>query len=113
MAKPLCKKGFPLFNQISELVDGTRATGKYAFRAGLSTPAPLTEKSNAAASASTSYTPVIDPALLDDSLERERNSDEEDLNTTINVPKRSFYDREMDSLISTVSGLFTTCMQMS
>lgn len=116
---------------VGELVDGTRATGKYAFRAGQPTPAPGSPAQNAAASASTLYEPAIDPVLLDMSLEEGRVSDE-DLdqnapkvtyshlsttyaplttlqdNTTVNTPKKTFYDREMETLISTVSRLFIT-----
>jgi hypothetical protein len=32
--KPFCKKGFPLFDKIGNLIDGTCATGEFAFRAG-------------------------------------------------------------------------------
>ena len=52
-------------------MDGTRATGKGTFRA-LVRADPATQASstqNAAASASTSHQPVIDPKLLDMSLE--------------------------------------------
>ena len=71
LTKPLRKKGFPLFKDVGELVDGTRATGKGTFRA-LVRADPATQASstqNAAASASTSHQPVIDPKLLDMSLE--------------------------------------------
>ncbi len=68
MARPLCRKGFPLFNDVAELVDGTHATGKNSFQAGQPTPAPSTQ--NAAASVSTSYEPVIDLELLYQSLKR-------------------------------------------
>jgi hypothetical protein len=74
VAKPLRKKGFPLFDDIAELIDGTRATGQNAFRAGQPTPAPT---QNATASASMSYEPVIDPELLDISNEGGRVTDEE------------------------------------
>jgi len=55
---------------MAELVDGTRATGQNAFRAGQPTQTTT-------ASASTSYEPVIDPALLDMSYEGASLSDEE------------------------------------
>jgi hypothetical protein len=112
MAKPLRRKGFPLFDNMAELVDGTRATGKNAFRAGQEPPAAPTQ--NVAPSVSTSYEPAIDPALLDESIEGGRVSDEEtDLNTTVNTPKRSFYERERDSLVSSVSSLFITRIHIS
>ena len=72
--KALRKKGFPLFDEIAELVGGTRATGENAFWAGQPTPAPT---QNATESASTSYEPVIDPELLDISIEGGRATDEE------------------------------------
>jgi hypothetical protein len=83
MVKPLRKKGFPLFDDMAELVDGTRATGQYAFRAGQPTPAPPTQ--NAAASTSTSYEPAMDSVLLDMSLDGGRDSDEE-LDRNVRVP---------------------------
>ena len=106
MLKPLRKKGFPLYYEIAELVDGTRATGQNAFRAGQppATPAPT---QNAVASASTSYEPVIDPELLNISLEMGGASDEapEEINTSVVVSRRSIYEREMESLISTVRSI--------
>ena len=33
-ASPFRKKGFPLFDKIGNLIDGTRATGEFAFWAG-------------------------------------------------------------------------------
>jgi hypothetical protein len=128
MAKPLCKKGFPLFNDIAGLVDGTCATGKNAFRAGQQTPAPPTQ--NTATSALTSYKPVIDLELLGLSFEGARISDEEmdltaplvslnsplfaplttvqditNTSTTANTPRKTIFEREIESLISTVSSL--------
>jgi hypothetical protein len=61
MAKALRKKGFPLFDDTAELVDGTRATGENAFRAGR-TPAT---------SVMTSHKIPIDSVLLNTSLEVE------------------------------------------
>jgi hypothetical protein len=65
MAKPLRKRGFPLSDDIAELVNGTRATGETSFRAG-----QPTQNTAASESASTSYEPVIDPQLLDMQPER-------------------------------------------
>jgi hypothetical protein len=83
MAKALYNKGFPFFDDMAVLVGATRATGRRAFRAGQTTPAPSTQ--NAAASASTSYEPAIDPELLEISHERGRVSDEEDDHLVINI----------------------------
>jgi len=66
LAKPLRKKGFPLFTEIGELVDGMCATGQYTFSAGQSACTPSTQ--NATASALTLYEPVIDPVLIEISL---------------------------------------------
>jgi hypothetical protein len=82
MAKPLCRKGFSLFNEFTELVDGTCAMGQDAFRAGQPTPAPLTQ--DPSASASMSYEPVIDPQLLEISSERGPTLDRE---LDCNVPQ--------------------------
>jgi hypothetical protein len=68
MAKPLCRKGFPLFDKFAELVDGICAMGQDAFQAGQPTPALSTQ--DPSASVSTSYEPVIDPQLLEISSER-------------------------------------------
>ena len=56
-------------------MDGTRATGKNAFRAGQPTQASSTQ--NTAASGMTSYIPAIDPQLLDVSFEDGRATDGE------------------------------------
>ena len=138
MARPLRKKGFPLFDDIAELVDGTRATGEISFRAGLSTTPSIQD---IAASAPISYEPVIDPELLNLSLDKngisgegmDRNvplvasihrststltllttvQDNKDPSTSM-APKRSFFDREIESFISTVSNFTTvTRIQMS
>ena len=112
MAKPLHKKGFPLFDDIAELVDGTRATGENAFRVGQSTQ-------NAAASKPTSYEPVIDPQLLDMQFEGRSVAGNKGLDiqndTSLNklvdtAPKMSFFDRERESLISSVSNSFIVCI---
>jgi hypothetical protein len=68
MAKPLCRKGFPLFDEFAELIDGTCAMGQDAFQAGQPTLAPSIQ--NPSASVSTLYEPVIDPQLLEISFER-------------------------------------------
>jgi hypothetical protein len=113
MAKPLRKKGFPLFDDIAELVGATRATGQNAFRAGQPTPAPSTQ--NTAASASTSYEPVIDPVLLEGGMVTDEEmdhaiplviyihqyiyvplttiQDNNNMNTAVNTPRRSFVMR--------------------
>jgi hypothetical protein len=77
MAKALHNKGFPLYDDIADLVDGTRATGLNAFRAGQSTPALGPSTQNTAELASTSYDPNIDPELQYVPLEGERVSDVE------------------------------------
>jgi hypothetical protein len=71
VAKSLREKGFPLFNDIVELVGGTRATGEHAFRAGQPNWASSTQNTTA------SYELVIDPTLLEISLEGGRISDGE------------------------------------
>jgi len=76
---------------------GTRTTGKYAFRAGQPTWSSSTQ--NAAASASTSHEPVID--VTDGELDHDNPQSNTNLNTSVNTPKRSFFEREMGSLIST------------
>ena len=104
LTKPLRRKGFQFFDEIGELVNGTRATGQRSFRAGKPTE-------NAPASAPAPYESVIDPELLEISrTERGRVSDDEDkmidLNLNVNTQKKSMYEREMESLISSVSALF-------
>jgi hypothetical protein len=69
------KKGFQVFYKIGELVDGTRATGENTFCAGQSDRAPSTQ--NVAASALTPYEPIIDPELINLSLETGRVLGEE------------------------------------
>jgi len=68
LAKPLRTKGYPLFDEVGDLVDGRHATGQRAFRAGQPTQASSAQ--NAAASAP--YEPVIDPQLLEVSFEKEK-----------------------------------------
>jgi hypothetical protein len=133
LAKPLCKKGFHAFYEIRELVDRTCATGENTLRAGQSDRAPSTQ--NVVASASTLYEPVIDPELIKLSLEMGRVlgeetvrniplvmfihqfitsallttvQDNDNLDTTDDVPGRSFYEHEKESLIITVSTPFIT-----
>ena len=101
MRNPLRKKGFPLFNEVGELIEGTHANGLNAFHAGQPTPTPSTQ--NVGASASISYEPAIDPELLGISLERGRVSDNEmDCAVPLDSTQKSFHEREMDSFISTV-----------
>ena len=67
-AQPFRKKGFPLFDDIGNLIDGTRATGEFAFRAGQSrqTPGPsYTRHSSPATPPGDDYDARIDPELLD------------------------------------------------
>jgi hypothetical protein len=85
----------------------------------------------------TSYVPAIDPVLLDTSLGEGRDSDEDlviyshqstalgplttvqdctTLNGTVNTPGRSFFEREMDSLMSSISNILSdayTCPDKS
>ncbi|KAH9013586.1 hypothetical protein EDB84DRAFT_1568586 [Lactarius hengduanensis] len=72
-AGPFRKKGFPFFDEIGDLIDGTRATGEFAFRGGQSAGPSHTRHSSA------SPTPppnndsfAIDPVLLD--VSRDLNS---------------------------------------
>ena len=121
MAKALRKKGFPLFDDMAELMDGTHATGSGTFHAG-QTPQ---SSQNTTASASTSYEPAIDPQLLNESIKEARISDAETdhevpqvirihhsisnpLTTiqnmsTASIPRKSIFERERESLMSTVS----------
>ena len=93
LAGPLRTNGFPLFSQVGELVDGLQATGKYAFQGGLATPTPPTQNTAAAVPDT-----VIDPVLLDTSLEG-HNEARNNL--------KSFFEREAESYISSVSRLYT------
>lgn len=81
MANALRHKGFVLYDEMAELVDGTIASGAGTFRAGKTkdkiTPPSADSAQNTAASASTSYEPVIDPDLLAISLEEGKISDVE------------------------------------
>jgi hypothetical protein len=78
MAKALRKKGFRLFNDIAELVDGTRATGQFAFQAGQPpAPPPAPPTQGVATSAMTQSGIPIDPVLLEQSFEGRGASDEE------------------------------------
>ncbi|KAI9431664.1 Myb/SANT-like DNA-binding domain-containing protein [Lactarius indigo] len=71
LVKKFRTKPFPLYNAVGELVDGTRATGKHAFRAGqasaFTTPQP-------GAREPTPSDFSIDPALNDISLDTERTT---------------------------------------
>src|ERR1700733_9339854 len=135
MAKPFRKKGFPLYNNIGELVDSTHVTGQGAFQAGQPGPVPPTP--DATPSALTSYVPAIDPVLLDASLKEGRDSDEDlviyshqstalgplttvqdctTLSGTVNTPERSFFECEMDLLMSSISNILSdtyTCSDKS
>lgn len=103
MAKALRNKGFPLYDDIAELVDGTLASGAYSCRGGKKTlQVPSTP--NAAASVSTAYEPVIDPDLLAISLEEGDDSDLK-IDGNVNVSK-SFHECELELFISTVSSTF-------
>ena len=62
--KPFRRKGFPLFNEISNLINGTRATGEFAFWAG-PTPGPSnTQHSSPATPPGNDFDSRIDPVLL-------------------------------------------------
>ncbi|KAH9017190.1 hypothetical protein EDB85DRAFT_2155395 [Lactarius pseudohatsudake] len=60
-AKPFCNKGFPLFDEIGDLIDRTRATGQFAFRGGQS---PSPSHTRATTPTSPLFDPVIDPSLM-------------------------------------------------
>lgn len=63
-AKPFRKKGFPLFDELGDLIDGTRATGEFAFRAG-QTPGPsYTRHSSPVTPPGDDFDSRIDPVLL-------------------------------------------------
>ena len=101
MAKALCNKGFPLYDDIAELVNGMLASGAYSCRGGKKTlQVPSTP--NAATSVLTAYEPVINPDLLAISLEEGDDSDLK-IDGNVNVSKKSFHKHEMESFISTVS----------
>ena len=71
-AKPFKNKSFPLFDDIGDLVNGTRATGEYVFRGGQSPT-----QSNESTLAPISYDGQIDPILLQES-KNDWESDNED-----------------------------------
>ncbi|KAF8256442.1 Myb/SANT-like DNA-binding domain-containing protein [Lactarius quietus] len=81
-------KKFPLFDEIADLVDGTRAMGTNAFRAGQTS---LYEPP--------SYDdPSLDPALRDISLNVARATDATNtLHRTIKKPGDSFYNSDIPS----------------
>ena len=70
--KPFKNKSFPLFDDIGDLVNGTRATGEYVFRGGQSPT-----QSNESTLAPISYDGQIDPILLQES-KNDWESDNED-----------------------------------
>lgn len=62
--KPFHKKGFPLFDKISNLIDSTCATGEFAFQAG-QTPGPSnTQHSSPATPSGDDFESQINPVLL-------------------------------------------------
>ena len=71
-AKPFKNKSFPLFDNIGDLVDGTRATGEYVFQGGQSPT-----QSNESTLAPISYDGQIDLILLQES-KNDWESDNED-----------------------------------
>lgn len=77
-AKPWRKKPFPLYDEISELIDGTRATGHAAFRATASS-----SHTRSSTSSSSMSVPAIDPNL-DTQVDNSVESD--DHNTTAEIP---------------------------
>ena len=64
-AAPFRNKGFPLFDEIGNLIDGTRATGEFAFRAGQSPGPSKTRHSSPATPPGDDFDSRIDPALLE------------------------------------------------
>lgn len=63
-AKPFRKKGLPLYDEIGNLIDGTRATGEFAYQAG-QTPGPSNNRhSSPATPPGDSFDSQIDPILL-------------------------------------------------
>jgi hypothetical protein len=63
-AKPFCKKGFPLFDKIGNLIDSTHATGEFAFQAGQTLGPSNTCHSSPATPPGDDFDPQIDPILL-------------------------------------------------
>ena len=63
-ANPFGRKGFPLFDEIGNLVDGTCATGEFAFRAGQSPGPSYTRHSSPATPPGDDFDSHIDPILL-------------------------------------------------
>ena len=66
-ASPFRKKGFPLFDELGDLIDGTRAMGEFAFRVGNNSGPSHTRHSSPPTPPQDDYVP-IDPRLLEDSL---------------------------------------------
>ena len=63
-AAPFRKKGFLLYDEIGFLIDGTRATGEFAFRTGLSPGPSFTRHSSPATPPGDDFDSRIDPVLL-------------------------------------------------
>lgn len=63
-AAPFRNKGFPLFEEISNLIDGT-TTGEFAFWAGQSPGPSNTQHSSPATPPRDNFNSRIDPALLE------------------------------------------------
>ena len=60
----LSQEGFPLFDKIGNLVDGTRATGEFMFRAGQSPGPSYTRHSSPATPPGDDFDSRINPVLL-------------------------------------------------
>jgi Myb/SANT-like DNA-binding domain len=63
-AAPFRKKGFPLFVEIGDLIDGSRATGEFAFRVGEASGPSHTQQSPIPSPSEDPYDIPIDPVLL-------------------------------------------------
>jgi hypothetical protein len=77
-ANPWRKKPFPLYDDISELVDGTRATGQNAFRAGQMRRSSSASQILTTPTSSSDQDSAIDPTLLEDDEQNSQHQNKVD-----------------------------------